>query len=90
VHLSKPVTELIRERVSTRRYVPVPIDDERRRSDSVGKSTGKPSHGRKAGEPDPGTLVTDQLGAGRMNFPTESGRHPELVVTAAKAARLLM
>jgi hypothetical protein len=32
MHFGKPVTELIREQVSTRRYVPAPIDDERRGS----------------------------------------------------------
>ena len=32
MHFGKPVTELIRERISTRRYVPTPIDDERRGS----------------------------------------------------------
>jgi nitroreductase len=32
MHFDKPITELIRERVSTRRYVPAPIDDERRGS----------------------------------------------------------
>jgi hypothetical protein len=52
---------------------------------SVGKSTEKPSHGRQAGEPDPETLVTDQLGAGGLlENPQRSPR------TAGKGANLTL